>query len=210
MASRRITTPIFRVSFPNLIDPKEDDNGNWSYGLSMIFEPDTDFTEMKNLFNEVVQEKWKGSPPKVGVISPFRRGEWKSQAYPQGFDLDKRPEYTGKVIVSARAYTDKLSSGVFDLSKRPGIVGPDPKAPFDPVNNPADTVYSGMYARAEISMYVPRYGDPRVAVGLHNVQKCYDGERLSGGNARPEDVFDTFMVPDAEGNNADLLDLSGI
>ena len=204
MGTRKIVTPIFRASYVSLLEPKETQNGGWCYEITMIFDAEDNLDDLKALFVEAVQERWKGNPPKTGVGSPFRRGEWKSESYPAGFDLDKYPEYEGKVVVAARSYTKKLTNGAFDLSKQPGIVGPDGKGILDYQRQP---LYSGMFGRAEISMYVPQKGEPRVAVGLHNFQKCYDGESLGGSNGDPEKAFEAFAQPDgaAAGNNADLL-----
>ena len=202
MGTRIVTTPVFRASYVNLLEPKETQNGAWCYEITMIFEPNTDLENLKAIVREAMQEKWKGSPPKTGVRSPFRRGEWKSESYPQGFDLDKYPEYEGKIIVSARAYTTKLADGSFDKSRKPGVCGPDPAEIFNPQTDP---LYSGMYGRASVSAYVPKVGEPSVALGLHNFQKCYDGDPLGASNGRPENDFDVFVQPTQAGYHDDLL-----
>jgi hypothetical protein len=216
MGTRRIVTPIFRASYVSILEPKEDQNGNWVYSIAMIFDPekiknDPAWEDMKQIVMEAKKEKWPNGEPKTGVMSPFRRGEWKSETYPQGFDLDKYPEYRDKIIVSASSYTKRLGNGQFDTSKRPGVVGSNPKAIFDPEKDP---IYSGMYARAEISAYVPKNpkaGD-RVTFGLHHVQKCYDGEPLGISQGSPENAFGEIIPPTAEGDHADLLqdDLLGV
>ena len=205
--TRKITTPIFRCSYISLLEPKETQNGSHAYSVVMIFEPDADLTELKAIFAEAVQETWKGTPPKTGIKSPFRRGEWKSESYPQGYDLDKHPEYDGKIMATASSYV-KLVNGLVPDHLKVGIVGPDPRAIFDPSKEP---IYSGMYGRAEISAYVPKDAatkKPRdmVSFTLHNFQKCKDGDPLGGGaNTPAEKVFDVFEQPAAAGFHDDLL-----
>ena len=77
MMGRTLVTPIFRAAFVALLEPKQSENGFWSYSLTAIFEPD-DIKPLVDLFDETVKEIWKGSPPRTGVTSPFRKGEWKS------------------------------------------------------------------------------------------------------------------------------------
>lgn len=215
MGTRNLTTPLFRASYVSLLKPKQNKNGAWAFELSMIFEPEgintPEFQEMKKLEQEAIADFYPSGPPKTGVASPFRKGVWKSAEYPQGYDLDKYPEYEGKCIVTARSYTsvvgtDSNGNLKFDLSQKPGLCGPDPRAIFDPHGNPADKIYSGMFARAEINMYVSTKGEiPRVCVGLNNVQKCADGDPLGRTNNPPERAFDVFEQPKAEGNHAELL-----
>lgn len=194
MGTRRITTPVFRASFIHLLEPALTENGKHYYGLTMIFEPDADFSGMKAIFEEAVIEKWKGNPPKTGFRSPFRRGEWKSQQYPQGYDLDKHPYYEGKIIVNANTYVTINAQGTITKGTKPTLCGPDPTAIFDPN---VDPLYSGMYGRAEISAYAPKQNEnPGISFSLHQFQKCYDGEPLGGASAGiPTKAFDVFIPP---------------
>ncbi len=216
MASRRITTPPFRGSFVNLLEPQEktrpDGSKYYVYSVTMLFDDEAlqfqAWKEFEAIVDEAAKERWPNGIPKTGIRSPFRYGAWKSPTNPTGFDLDKYPENEGKMVVVASAYTTVISeiNGVkqYDMSKAPGLCGPDPQAIFDPRKDP---IYSGMYARACVSAYVPRNPQavPGVSIGLHHVQKCYDGEPLGITQGRPENAFDEFIPPDAAGYHSDLL-----
>jgi hypothetical protein len=210
MGTRHVITPVFRASYQYLLEPRHNEQSNtYSYSVTMILPPevvdDPLFQDMQAIIQEAIQERWKGNPPKTGVKTPIRFGEWKTQTNPGGFDLDKNPEYEGNYIIYASGYTKQLSDGTFDRSTKVGIVGADPQMIFNPQQDP---IYSGMYGKAEISAYVPKFkpGVPdQVCFGLHNFQKCYDGEPLSGGNGRPEDAFEAFVAPTGVGANSDLL-----
>lgn len=204
---QKLTTPVFRASYCNLFEPRVDDNGSWKYGLVMIFPPevvnDPLFIAMQEAIKTTANEFWKGKPPKTGYRTPIRRGEWKTNEYQQGFDLDKNPEYEGMIIVSANAATKQFADGSFDVSRKPGIVGPNPKEIFIADSS---NIYSGMYARATIDAFgYSVRGNDGVAFGLKNVQKCYDGPPLGINNTPAENDFESFVTPQQEGYHDDML-----
>jgi len=207
----RIITPVFRVSYPFLLEPKEQTNSNGSvsylYEVTMIFEPDVDFGPVLALFQEAVKEKWGNNIPATGVIKPWRKGEMKNpETNPRGFDLTKNPEYTGKIIMRASSYTSKFTNGQYDTSKQPGIAGPNKLPILDFSKEP---IYAGMYAMAEISMYAPKNKEAgnRVSCGIHNIIKIRDGEAFGAANAPVDKVFAAIEVPTDE--NSDFF-LDGI
>lgn len=200
--TRSIVTPIFRASYVNLFEPRESESGAFTYSLTMIFEPDADLSELKAIIREAINDKWEGKPP-TGLRNPIRRGEEKSDTYDRGFNLEEHPYYADKIIVATSCYTSKSKEGLFNPLTKPGIVGPNPKIPFEAT--PA-TIYSGMYARAKVAAYAYEHkkGGKGVSIALQHVQKCYDGEPLGVCMGRPEDAFTVFDVPDP-GSNEDLL-----
>jgi hypothetical protein len=203
----KIVTPIFRASFPYLLEPKyNSESDSWLYTVTMIFEDDKETLQpMLQMLEQAKKELFPEGIPR-NFASPFRRGEWATETNSRGFDLEKYPEYEGKIIATASTYTEKLSNGQFDLSKRPGIIGPNPAAIFD---GERERLYSGMWGRAEISMYRPRNPKARhrISLGLENFQKCKDGDAIGFSRSRPETVFGAFETPDAVGENDDLLDV---
>ena len=51
-----------------------------------------------------------------------------------------------------------------------------------------DEFYSGCYGRASINFYpFDAAGNKGIAVGLNNLQKMEDGERLAGGSSAEDD-----------------------
>jgi hypothetical protein len=69
--------------------------------------------------------------------------------------------------------------------RKPGIVDKDLNEILDP-----DEVYSGCWGRASINFYPYDFnGNRGVGVGLNNIQKLKDGERLGAALATAEDDF---------------------
>ena len=70
-------------------------------------------------------------------------------------------------------------------TQKPGIVDRDLNEILDP-----DEVYSGCWGRASINFFpYNSNGNKGVGVGLNNIQKLKDGERLGGARASAEDDF---------------------
>lgn len=70
-------------------------------------------------------------------------------------------------------------------ANKPGVVDSTMDEIYD-----STELYSGCYGRVTINFYpFSISGNRGVAVGLNNVQKLDDGERLGGGNTNPVDDF---------------------
>ena len=92
-------TPLFRTSFCHVWAPQETENGKKVWSVTGIFE-EADLAEMRKLAKECALAKW---PKAKGIKLPFRKGVDKDED-PSGYDLEKYPEYAGKVIVGMRSY----------------------------------------------------------------------------------------------------------
>lgn len=118
-----------------------------------------------------IKSKWKGKRP-ANLKLPLRDGD------------TERPEdeaFAGCYFINANA------------NRQPGIV--------DLALNPIldrEEVYSGCYCRFSVNLYpFSASGNNGVAVGLNNIQKVSDGERLAGGS-RAEDDFNDDYTGDGE------------
>lgn len=161
--ARKVVTPKFRVSFPQLFEPRAAAEGQEpKYSITMLFDEDADLSELKESIKEAVREKWGDKPPK-NLRNPIRdQGEKEYDGYIKG-----RP------FIRA---SSKL---------RPGVVD----AQVQPILEPSE-VYPGCYARASVRAFAYDVaGNRGVAFGLLNVQKLADGEPL-GTRTRPEDDFE--------------------
>lgn len=157
-------TPKFRVSFPHVFEPQEAMNGGKAkYGLSMLFEPGADLSELKALAAAALNEKWpnKDKRPK-NLRNPFRdQGEKEFEGC-----------VAGAVFINATSM------------QRPGLVDNN----VQPIIDQAD-FYPGCYARATVTAFAyDTAGNAGVAFGLNNIQKLADGEPL-GGRTNPEADF---------------------
>jgi hypothetical protein len=173
---KRVTTPIFRVSFPNVFQPKLNElSGKTEYSMVMLFDKKADLKPLKELAAATVREKWGDKVPS-GLRNPFRDG-----------DVEKagREGYVNVIFINAKS------------NQKPGVVDGD----CQPIINTED-FYPGCYARATLTAYAyDNKGNRGVAFGLGNVQKVKDGEPFSG-RSRAEDDF----APVANTSTAEPVD----
>lgn len=174
----KVITPEFKASYVNAWEPGETPNGDLKYSVSMVFSKDTDLSEMKKAAENAAIKKWgndKSKWPKK-LRKTFRDGD------------EERPQdsvYQNSIFVNASS------------KQKPGIVDEDVK----PLHDQSE-FYSGVIARASINFYAyDRAGNAGVAVGLNNLMKVRDGERL-GGAAKAEDDFSDFKNA-SSGESAD-------
>ena len=169
-----ITSKNVRFSYANLLTPKSPVEGAEPvYSVSLIISKDDKFTidKINNAMKAAYEEganKLKGNskvvPPLASLRSVLRDG-----------DIDKAGDeaYKNSYFVNAKSRT------------KPGIVD----ANCEPILNPEEEIYSGIYGRASITFYAYNTGMSKgIACGLNNVQKIADGERL-GGKATAESDF---------------------
>ena len=192
MAQQRVTskvfvTPVFRVSYPQLDEPQgfTDVTGtqtNPKYSLMAVWRPEgMDAAERKRWdfmraeFDRVSKQAFKlplGKLPK-NVRTGLREG-------------NERPNEAGD-----GAWFATLSSSA---KYKPGIVNRSKEA-IDP-----NEVYAGCYARASIQLFAFDNVGKGIGVGLRNLQKVADGERLDGATSASDDFSDeSDDLPEIEG-----------
>lgn len=141
-------TPEFRVSFPKLFTADE----NGKFGLSMIFDKETDFSLLEKAVEAKIKEVWPRGKPKKDYVYPIHDGE----------DSD-REEHEDKFYVNGKC-------GKY----RPGIVD----ANLCEITDESE-FYPGCYARAVITVYHwVHKGKCGISVNVRNIQKLRDGEPL--------------------------------
>lgn len=165
---RKIITPTFRASFVHVITPrKNEQSGKDEYSVKMIFDKDTDLTEMKELIKEAIREKWGDKVP-GGLKLPLKDGNLGN--------LEKYPEDKDKWIANAK--TTLTQPGVVNRQLQPIV---DPKE-----------IYSGCYMKASITAYAyDKNGGRGVSFGLQNLMKWEDGDPLTS-RATAESDFAAF------------------
>lgn len=150
---KKVLTPTFRVSFPEVFEPKSFQEGQEpKYSVQMVFDKTEDLSKLKTLIQETAKEKWGDKVPKK-LRTPLRDGD---------VDKEGNPNYEGKVFVNA---SSKFKPGVVDQALNEIIS--------------KDEFYPGCYARATVNCYAYDYmGNCGLSLGLQNIQKVRDGERL--------------------------------
>jgi len=171
MSMIKLLTPVFRVSFPQVFEPRAIQPGQTpKYSMTMLFDLskiNTDKSEKKRwddliaAVKEVAKEKFpKGIP--ANMMNPFRDGKEKEQY--QGYGA-------GITFVNATTTT------------RPGLVDQSLQKIIAP-----EEFYAGCYARATVNPYAwSKVGKNGVSLGLQNIQKVAEGEAFSGRTPAEED-----------------------
>lgn len=177
----RVTTPPFRLSFPNLKAPKSNFEGQKpAYSIQMLFEKTADLKKMQEVAHEAAVAKW-GADYKKKI-------KFKHPTFKDGDEKDLE-DYKGKWVVEART------------QQKPGVVDKDREEILD-----LNEVYAGCYCRATLTCYAyDKAGNKGISFGLQNVQKIADGKAFSGKKNAKDDFdeeidFDFAAMEDAEGS----------
>lgn len=166
----KVTTPMFRVSFPSVFEASSFDGGPMTFSVVGLFSKAAQatpaFKEMKRIALKAIEKKYGKDPkkwPKGLRSDPFRDGSEKEH-------LDG---YNEEGVVFARLST----------RGRPGVVDANREKILDPSD-----FYPGCYARATVTAFLyDQKGNKGVSFGLQNVQKLKDGENFSGRVAPEEE-----------------------
>ncbi len=157
----RITTPEFRLAFPNIFTPAANLQGKLKYSIVMLFDEklwaDGELDGLRALVDEVIQKQWGKKPDPF--LSPFKSGSEKS------YD-----GYEGTIYASA------ASEYI-----RPAVDGGNAAKKIKPseIINPAE-IYAGLYARASVNAYGwSVMGKSGVSFGFLALQKLRDGKPFS-------------------------------
>lgn len=171
-----VTTPNFRVAFPNVFQAKKNTlSGKDEFGLVALFPKGADLAALKTAAQAALVKKFgedKTQWPK-NLKTPFRdQGdrakidpETGKETLPQGYEK-------GAIYIN-------LKSG-----ERPGVVDQSVQPILD-----SSLFYGGCWARAHINAYAyDQAGNRGVAFGLQHVQKVKDGDPF-GNRVKVEDAF---------------------
>jgi hypothetical protein len=177
----KVITPKFRLSFPELFQPKamerEDGTmGDAKYSIQMLFDKKTDLKSLKNVVAKAAKEKWGDNIPK-GIYTPFKDGNEK--------DLEG---YEDKIVVNA---SSKFKPQLVDQKLEEILAQND--------------LYAGCFARAAIVAYAWEAKNKQgkilkrgVSFNLESVQKLAEGEPFV---KRPDATEDFDIVDDGSDND---------
>ena len=162
----KVITGRVRFSYANVFEPTAIEEGQTpKYNISILIDKSDKKTIDK--INAAIEEakeegkkKWGGTIPKKLKL-PLRDGDE---------EREEDEAYQGHFFINANS------------TKKPGIVDAD----LNPIMD-KDEFYSGCYGRASINFYPFDAGNKGIAVGLNNLQKMEDGERLAGGSSAEDD-----------------------
>ena len=179
--STKVITGMVRFSYVNIFKSRAFTDGQEAkYSICLLI-PKKDKKTLDKIqdaideaIEEGISEKWGGKTPK-NLHLPLRDGDEER--------ADEAPEYAGMMFLNA------------NNKSKPGIVDADLNEILDP-----DEVYSGSWGRASINFFAyDNHGNRGVGVGLNNIQKLRDDERLGGSRASAESDFgDGFKADDED------------
>lgn len=163
-----------RLSYAAIFEPKEDLNGKLKFSTAILIpKEDTELvamfeTAVKEAIEEGIKTKWGGKKP-AKLKLPLRDGD------------EERPEdpvYAGHYFVNASS------------NNAPGVLDEKGVA-LTASNGGPEKVYSGCFVRVSVSIYpFDAQGTKGVAVGLNNIKKISDGEKLAGRASAESDFSD--------------------
>lgn len=164
-----ITTPACRLAFPQVFQKRLNElSGKEEYSVTMLFPKDS--TDMKPLKQAMV----KAAKNEFGADVDLKSLDL--ARLKDGDEMD-RSEYKGNWVVKA-----KTTLG------QPGVVDGQLNEIIDP-----SEIYSGVWAKVNITAKGYSKGDPGVTFYLQHIQKIKDDEPFAGG-PRSKDVFDEIEI----------------
>ena len=166
---KKVITGKVRLCYPRLFKAEAFGDGQEAKYSVCILIPEDDKKTHAKINNTVeaakeegISSKWGGKEPKKLKL-PLRDGEERDGE-----------EYEGMYFLNASS------------TRKPHVVDKDVQEILDP-----DEIYPGCYGRVSLNFYpFDSNGNRGIAVGLNNVQKLADGERLGGSVSSAEDDFD--------------------
>ncbi len=176
-AATKLVTGKVRLSYANIWEPRENDQGQLKYSCALLI-PKTDketLRKVKAIVDALKAEavtKYKGKLP-ANFKLPLHDGD------------EEKPDdenYAGHYYLNAYANT------------QPGIAKPvgrgaDGKTRFEEIEDTTE-VYSGCYARVSVNFYLYDNKSKGIGVGLNNIVKVQDGEPLAGRASVNDDFAD--------------------
>jgi hypothetical protein len=196
---KKFTTPVFRISFPNLFEPRAvegDSNSKPKYGCSAIWTPAKFTAREKELWRAILGELNKLSVKKFGK-------PWKELP-----DHIRRGIRDGASKEGMDGYGEGTRFANITSKNRPGVVAKDGETKIAPDEGNADEIYPGCYCRATVQVYAYSNKGKGVAIGLRNIQKVADGPRIDNRVAA-EDDFDEELESKWMDQDEDIEDGDG-
>lgn len=194
---KKYVTPPFRLSFPSLFEADSYDGGPPKFGCAAVWTP-SEFTA-----ND--KKRWKAIKVALDAESKktFKKA-WKD--LPSNV---KRGLRDGAEKEDLEGYGEGTWFANITSKMRPGVVDIDRNS-ISPEEGNTDEIYPGCYCRATVTVYSYDNKGKGVALGLQNVQKIKDGDRLDSRTDAAEDfeddVDDEWLDADEEKLEEDEFD----
>lgn len=199
-----LTTPIFRVGYPNLFEARSfEEGGKKKYDVCAIFNPAS--------YTGIEKERWDAICKQLDKVTLAEFGvDWKTakkvdpETGDKGVSGFKEGLYSSKKRAGKPGFDEGTFFATLSTEFPPGVVkynGPGKKStPISVEDDNTGIIYAGCYARATITIYAYNQRSKGVSLGLNNFQFVKDGERIDGrGDARDDfedDIDGSFLDQD--------------
>lgn len=199
---RRLLTPMFRVSFPDVFQKRVfqgqgEESGRYACaGLFSGFKVENGRTIIRvpAEWSPKDQEKWKALIAECNRVSveTFKKpmSELDRAVYKLPFHRGEEKEYPG--YGPGIVYVTMSAKNV-----KPTVVGRDLTTPLGP-----EDFYPGCYGRASVTPFAFNNIGKGIALGLNHIQKLKEGERLDSFRSAEDD----FGADPAEFDDEDTGD----
>lgn len=173
---KNFITPLARASYAHVWEKSEMPNGDMKFNIALLI-PKSDkegVTSIKAAIESAAEDFFGEDKKKwpSGMINPLRDGDDKA---------DEMPSYADNFYLNAKS------------DRQPGIVGPNARPLMD-----QDDFYSGCWCLASLNFFgYNKAGNKGVGVGLNNLMKKKDDDRLDG-KRNAESEFGTYADKDSE------------
>jgi hypothetical protein len=175
----KLMTPVFRVSFPSVFKASSYEGGAPKYSVCAVWEPAK--------FTAKDQALWAALQGLVDTVS-VEKFKKKLSALPANF---KKPFRDGTEKEGLAGFGEGKVFANLSSNMKPGIIFLDNTPLVDP-----EEFYPGCYARATVTAYAYDNVGKGVALGLQNLQKIKDGDRLDS-RTEPSEDFGSEEVDEA-------------
>lgn len=174
MATEKLVTPIFRVSFPNVFEASSYQGGPPKYGVTAVFEPES--------FSPADKKRWAAMNKLADGASKETFGK-PIDKLPANF---KRPVRDGEEKAELDGFGEGKKFISLSTKFKPEILAEDRES----IIMDAEDFYPGCYARASVNAYGYDNVGKGVAYGLMSLMKVKDGERLDNRTSAADDFAD--------------------
>lgn len=201
MATKRLAafTSEFRLSYPNLFEPREQDDGRLKFSMDMLFAKDgfdkDDFAELKKVYNAAVPREWIANNYEFPSFwKMFQNGDKKRDA-----NGNAKEELKGHFLLRASCQEQFPPRLLLPNMKKAGR---------------AD-IYGGCYCKALLTAYSWEHKNKKGAVikrgvsfSIEDVIKTRDGQPFGGGLSASDrdEYYKKFKPVEAADDDADELD----
>jgi hypothetical protein len=174
---KKVVTPVFRISFPALFEAKAMEGSKPKYGCAAVFTP--------SKFSKSDKKRWKTV---MALLDDASKAKFKKAWKDLPANI-KRGMRDGAEKADLEGYGEGTRFANITSQMRPGVIDAD-KEPISPEHGNAEKIYPGCYCRATVTAYSYDNKGKGVALGLQNIQKVADGERLDSRTDAAEDFDD--------------------